>query len=103
MHAWVVIDALVGLQFVKLVLLNASVGPVNVPVDVLVRVEAELVPATRLFDDAILSLGSTKNEFLDSLLNLLTVVVLLLIFVLPSLQISNHWVESAFFWVFTSD
>ena len=79
------VDALVGPQFVKLVLLNAGVGPVNVPVDVFVRVEAEIEPATRLFDDTVLSLGSAKNEFLDLLLDLLAVVVLLLVFVLKIL------------------
>ena len=85
MHAWVVVDALVGFEFVELVLLNASVGPIDVPVHVLVRVQAEFMPATRLFDDAVLCLGSTKNEFLDPLLNLFAVVVLLLIFVLTFL------------------
>lgn len=85
MHAWVMVDALVRFQLIQLVLLDAGVRPVNVPVSRLIRVESEVEPTTRLLDYAILRLRGAKKKLLRFPLDLFAIFVLLFLLLIALL------------------
>lgn len=71
------IDSLIALHFLNYLWLQASICPIEVPVQILVLTKLEVKPPCTFFDDSILGLKSAKNKLL---LNFLLLRLLICLF-----------------------
>ena len=64
-HSWVMIDSLIALHFLNNLRLQAGVGPIKIPVKVLILTKLIIKLAAALFDNSVLGLESAKDKFLS--------------------------------------